>query len=64
MNFILTEDKRQAIILAIAHLADERPGWNNYLSEIAKDLGDKDLIMYKKFQETIDLTAELYGEEL
>jgi len=51
MSHELTEDKRQALILAIAHLAIERPGWNDYLSRIAKDLGDNNLVMYKAFQE-------------
>ena len=46
----LSEDKRQAVILAVAYLGIERPGWDYYLSEIAKDLGDEDLTMYKGFQ--------------
>ena len=47
----LTEDKRQALILAVAHLAIERPGWDDYLSRIAKDLGDEALDMYERFKQ-------------
>ncbi len=50
MDDNLSEDKRQMVILAVAHLGIERPGWDEYLSEIAKDLGDKNLTMYKGFQ--------------
>ena len=52
MKFELTEDKRQALILAAAHLAIERPGWDDYLSRIAKDLGDGGLDMYNVFKAT------------
>ncbi len=54
-NKRLTEEKpsegeRQAVILAVALLGIDRPGWDGFLSEIAKDLGDEDLTMYKGFQ--------------
>lgn len=52
MEFELPEDKRQALILAVAHLAIERPGWDEYLSTIAKDLGDGSLAMYNGFKAT------------
>ena len=51
MKLELTEDKRQALILAVAHLAIERPGWDDYLSRIAKDLGDEALDMYERFKQ-------------
>lgn len=50
MKFELTEDKRQALILAVAHLVIERPGWDTYLSSIAKDLGDERLNLYEGFK--------------
>jgi len=31
----VTEEDRQAIIMALAHLAVERPGWDDYLQRIA-----------------------------
>ena len=52
MKLELAEEDRQALILAIAHLAIERPGWDNYLSRIAKDLGDGSLDMYNDFKRT------------
>lgn len=50
MKFELSEEDRQALILAVAHLAIERPGWDDYLSRIAKDLGDEALDMYEGFK--------------
>lgn len=52
MKLEVTEDERQALILAVAHLAIERPGWNAYLSRIAKNLGDNRLDMYQSFKDT------------
>lgn len=34
----LTEDERQVILLALAHLAVERPGWDHYLTGVARRL--------------------------
>ncbi len=52
MTIELEEADRQALILAVAHLALERPGWDDYLSRIAKEtLGDVKLTMYRRFKE-------------
>jgi len=48
----IDEAARQVLILAMAHLAIERPGWDDMLSRIAKDFGDSDLKMYERFKET------------
>lgn len=34
----LLEDERQAILLALAHLAVERPGWCDYLTRVSRRL--------------------------
>lgn len=35
VRLVLQEDERQAILLALAHLAVARPGWDHYLNGIA-----------------------------
>ncbi len=35
------------VVLALAHLAIERPGWDAMLKEIAQKLGDPKLVMYE-----------------
>jgi hypothetical protein len=40
LNFTIVEDHRQMIILALAKLSLERPGFLEYLEEIALALGD------------------------
>lgn len=35
------------VVLALAHLAVERPGWDTMLKEIAQKLGDPKLVMYE-----------------
>ena len=35
ITITIEESQRQAILLALAHLAIERPGWHSFLSEIA-----------------------------
>jgi hypothetical protein len=39
---VTEEEDRQALLLAIAHLALERPGWTQRLSAIATQLGGLD----------------------
>lgn len=38
MNVEITEEERQMILLALGHLARERPGWDYALNEIAKKI--------------------------
>lgn len=40
LNFTIAEDQRQMIILALAKLSLERPGFLDYIEEIAGVLGD------------------------
>ena len=51
----LNESDRQAVILALANLAVERPGWNYMLTRIAlkmdNDRGGKPQ-MYEEFKKT------------
>jgi hypothetical protein len=49
----LPEDERQAVLLAIAHLAVERPGWLDYLRGIAARL--EGVEMFDQFR---DLRAQ------
>lgn len=48
MTVEIEEEQRQAIILAIARLAIERPGWNFMLGEIADTL--KGRPMFENFK--------------
>ena len=43
MTFDLDESDRQMTILALAHLALERPGWDDALSRVADKMGGKPL---------------------
>ena len=45
----LTEEERQATIMALAHLAVERPGWDYMLESIALKLWG--VVMFGKFKE-------------
>jgi hypothetical protein len=39
----LPEDERQVILLALAHLAVERPGWEVYLTSVSARLAGEEL---------------------
>lgn len=39
----LSEDERQVILLALAHLAVERPGWEHCLTLVSRRLGGEAL---------------------
>lgn len=47
----LDDRDRQAVVLAMAHLAVERPGWDSYLRGIAARL-DPGLAMFDEFKRT------------
>lgn len=47
-SFTLEESQRQAVLLAIAHLALEWPGWDWMLGQIAERLGGREL--FDKFK--------------
>lgn len=51
----IQEEERQMILIALAHLAIERPGWNDALSRIAlkmdNQLPDGRPEMFEKFKE-------------
>lgn len=38
MNIEISEEERQMVLLALGHLARERPGWDYALNEIAKKM--------------------------
>lgn len=48
MEFDVSEEQRQTMILALAHLSLKRPGWDNMLKEIAIILGGPD--MFEEFR--------------
>lgn len=41
-NLPLSEEERQATLLALAHLANERPGWDQMLNNIALRIDNDD----------------------
>jgi hypothetical protein len=49
MNFQFDESARQVILLSLAHMAVERPGWKFMLGGVAARLDDGDL--FYKFYE-------------
>lgn len=46
----ITESERQAIMLALGKLCNERPGWDYFLGEIATKFPDG-LAMYQQFRD-------------
>lgn len=48
MTFDFEEGERQMTILALAHLALERPGWDDALSRVAGKMGGK--TMFDEFK--------------
>lgn len=50
MTIDLDENQRQMTVLALAHLALERPGWDRALREIAAKLDNPGLGMYEAFK--------------
>jgi len=61
LTITIEEEQRQAILLALAHLAVERPGWDYMLSEIARKMdrlmanaNDKPEL-YEQFKRTFTL---------
>jgi hypothetical protein len=49
--YLLEESDRQAVLLAIAKLSIERPGWLVYLTETAAKLGPTGVADFEKFRE-------------
>jgi len=56
------EKAKEAVILAIAHLAIERPGWDDMLGRIADNLYGKKL--YEEFKEMATTARKLDAERL
>jgi hypothetical protein len=46
----LSESDRQATLMALAHLAVERPGWDMMLSEIAQRIDNPGPELYERFK--------------
>lgn len=46
----LSEGERQAVLMALAHLAIERPGWDDMLSRIARRIDNPGPEMYNGFK--------------
>ena len=54
MQYELDESDRQAIVLAIARLSVERPGWNDYLGTIAEKLNGSELFAtFRRYKEEL-----------
>jgi len=49
MTIEIDESQRQVILLALAHLAIERPGWKPMLKGIAEPMNDLGGAMFTKF---------------
>jgi hypothetical protein len=47
----LEESDRQIVLMALAHLAVERPGWNYALSQIAQRIDNPGPALYNAFKE-------------
>lgn len=45
----IEEDERQVILLALAHLAVERPGWRNMLERVALKMDNPGPELFTKF---------------
>lgn len=53
MTLELSEEERQAVILALSRLSIERPGWDFMLNEIAckmDNVSEKRAVMYDQFR--------------
>jgi hypothetical protein len=50
MTIEITEEERQLILLALASLEKERPGFDYALTEIAKKMGES---MYQEFKKIL-----------
>jgi hypothetical protein len=61
MTVTLTEEQRQAVLLAIAHTAVERPRWYLMLTEIARALDGAEL--FDRFKELREISGAA-GREL
>ncbi len=63
MTMEVDESQRQVVVMALAHLAAVRPGWDPMVQEIAVKL-DPQLKMYQDFQQyrKSELTARLGNE--
>lgn len=61
---LLSEENRQMVLMALAHLAVERPGWRMALLEIATVIDRPDAPMFTEFERLHagpTLTVELFG---
>lgn len=55
-NLPLDESERQVVLLALAHLANERPGWDDMLNRIALRIDnerDSRAVMYNEFKSLV-----------
>lgn len=50
ITITLEEGERQLVLMALAHLAIERPGWDFALMEVAKKLDNDRLDIYREFK--------------
>jgi len=55
-RFEIDEEQRQVTLLALAHLATRRPGWDNMLRKIAGKMDTPDLVLYEGFKTTAKLS--------
>lgn len=63
-HITITEEQRQATVMALAHLAVERPGWDHMLKEIASQMDNEGCPMYEEFKRLhADNVVDLDGDE-
>jgi len=67
---LLDEGERQMLLLALAHLANERPGWDDTLNRIAlriDNVGGRRATMYDQFKTLVtgrEFPVEVLGAYL
>lgn len=61
---VTDQGEAEATIMALAHLAVERPGWQIYLANIADKCGAGGLEMFKRFHELHQDVTKMNNEDL
>ena len=56
-NLVLSEEDRQMLLMALAHLAVERPGWDHALGEIAARIDNPGPELYLAFKDMHESAA-------
>lgn len=64
MQIEIEEEQRQVILLALAHLAVERPGWLLFLRETALTMDEQHMCLPKMFTEFHHIRQEVVRDSL